>query len=54
MVAVIIKVMVAMICEVDLRWGQVVGDRGLFRLVLLGSPELNFFLISRRVDMWDP
>lgn len=34
--------------------GQVAGGRGLFRLVLLGIPELNFFLISKSVDMWDP
>lgn len=45
-VAVIIKVMVTMIYEVDLCLGD---KRGLFRLSLLGSPELNFFAIVRRV-----
>lgn len=46
--AVIIKVMVTMICEVDLCLG---GKRGVFRLSLLGSPELNFLPIVRRVDI---
>lgn len=46
MVVMIIRVMV-MIYEVSL----CLGDKGgLFKLGLLGSPELNFFPIAKRVD----
>lgn len=51
MVAVIIKVMLTMICEIDLCFGD---KRGPFRLGLSESPELNFFPITRRVHMWEP
>lgn len=51
MVAVIIKMMLTMICEMDLCFGD---KRGPFRLGLSESPELNFFPITRRVHIWEP